>query len=738
MKKYLAMFLAVLMLASMMPMLVLAEETGEADPQARPGDQETFDEATFTHIDVRIAGASFTLKRNIVDKDGNIISTSTETITANVTKVYSVTINGTKYEGFSKSGSYEFRKTKNVSIKGKDITDSSRAVIVVDLQDSKGNTYEKVSISMGKSQIVKAAENCDGYRPGHYDGLDFQLEGEVSGQDIEVSVSSTGIGFEITKNLDGVPCTTPNLFEFELYQGDKLIASAKNDANGKAVIAISYENLTDFSDITYLLREKVGGDGYIYDLNEYTIVVGFHEPELDEHGDYVRKPYVKSGEISNLVFNNTTVTPSPAPTEVPTPSPAPTEEPTPSPAPTEEPTPSPAPTEEPTPSPAPTEEPTPSPAPTEEPTPSPAPTEEPTPSPAPTEEPTPSPAPTEEPTPSPAPTEEPTPSPAPTEEPTPSPAPTEEPTPSPAPTEEPTPSPAPTEVPNPQVDLMIPVKKIVEKTGSYLPNTDTTFNFSVKLSNKECGTDKIVVKWGDAPIADGKFSLTVKAGETGASGYLYISGPLSQIANLSGTIEEIVPENTGKWTYDTKVYSFTTDAEGGFASFYYTLDGSTHSASAAEFTNQFKEDVPRTTLTVKKVWQDKGYEKKRPGSVTVELYYYQKDKNGKDTKTKVLYKVNGKSITAELNENNDWSYTFENLDARWTWTVDEVKTPSGYSRKVTLSADKKTATVTNTYGAQPKTGFDGLPLILCMAGVMLAGGAALVLINKKKSSRKSR
>ena len=675
MKKYLAMFLAVLMLASMMPMLVLAEETGEADPQARPGDQETFDEATFTHIDVRIAGASFTLKRNIVDKDGNIISTSTETITANVTKVYSVTINGTKYEGFSKSGSYEFRKTKNVSIKGKDITDSSRAVIVVDLQDSKGNTYEKVSISMGKSQIVKAAENCDGYRPGHYDGLDFQLEGEVSGQDIEVSVSSTGIGFEITKNLDGVPCTTPNLFEFELYQGDKLIASAKNDANGKAVIAISYENLTDFSDITYLLREKVGGDGYIYDLNEYTIVVGFHEPELDEHGDYVRKPYVKSGEISNLVFNNTTVTPSPAPTEVPTPSPAPTEEPTPSPAPTEEPTPSPAPTEEPTPSPAPTEEPTPSPAPTEEPTPSPAPTEEPTPSPA--------------------------------------------------PTEEPTPSPAPTEVPDPQVDLMIPVKKIVEKTGSYLPNTDTTFNFSVKLSNKECGTDKIVVKWGDAPIADGKFSLTVKAGETGASGYLYISGPLSQIANLSGTIEEIVPENTGKWTYDTKVYSFTTDAEGGFASFYYTLDGSTHSASAAEFTNQFKEDVPRTTLTVKKVWQDKGYEKKRPGSVTVELYYYQKDKNGKDTKTKVLYKVNGKSITAELNENNDWSYTFENLDARWTWTVDEVKTPSGYSRKVTLSADKKTATVTNTYGAQPKTGFDGLPLILCMAGVMLAGGAAL-------------
>ena len=648
MKKYLAMFLAVLMLASMMPMLVLAEETGEADPQARPGDQETFDEATFTHIDVRIAGASFTLKRNIVDKDGNIISTSTETITANVTKVYSVTINGTKYEGFSKSGSYEFRKTKNVSIKGKDITDSSRAVIVVDLQDSKGNTYEKVSISMGKSQIVKAAENCDGYRPGHYDGLDFQLEGEVSGQDIEVSVSSTGIGFEITKNLDGVPCTTPNLFEFELYQGDKLIASAKNDANGKAVIAISYENLTDFSDITYLLREKVGGDGYIYDLNEYTIVVGFHEPELDEHGDYVRKPYVKSGEISNLVFNNTTVTPSPAPTEVPTPSPAPTEEPTPSPAPTEEPTPSPA------------------------------------------------------------------------------------------PTEEPTPSPAPTEVPDPQVDLMIPVKKIVEKTGSYLPNTDTTFNFSVKLSNKECGTDKIVVKWGDAPIADGKFSLTVKAGETGASGYLYISGPLSQIANLSGTIEEIVPENTGKWTYDTKVYSFTTDAEGGFASFYYTLDGSTHSASAAEFTNQFKEDVPRTTLTVKKVWQDKGYEKKRPGSVTVELYYYQKDKNGKDTKTKVLYKVNGKSITAELNENNDWSYTFENLDARWTWTVDEVKTPSGYSRKVTLSADKKTATVTNTYGAQPKTGFDGLPLILCMAGVMLAGGAALVLINKKKSSRKSR
>ena len=40
--------------------------------------------------------------------------------------------------------------------------------------------------------------------------------------------------------------------------------------------------------------------------------------------------------------------------------------------------------------------------------------------------------------------------------------------------------------------------------------------------------------------------------------------------------------------------------------------------------------------------------------------------------------------------------------------------------------------MTNTYGAQPKTGFDGLPLILVMCGVLLAGGAALILVNRKK------
>ena len=168
---------------------------------------------------------------------------------------------------------------------------------------------------------------------------------------------------------------------------------------------------------------------------------------------------------------NSTLAPTPSPTDNPTPSP--TENPTPSP--TSEPTP--APTNNP--SPAPTDIPTPSP--TSNPTPSPtddptlAPTDNPTPSP--TSEPTPSP--TDEPTPSP--TSNPTP--APTDEPTP--APTNDPTfsptdnPTPGPTSEPTPQPSPQPTPRPthdwcsEVDYTLGIRIIIS-SGCSLTNDECT------------------------------------------------------------------------------------------------------------------------------------------------------------------------------------------------------------------------------------------------------------------------
>ncbi len=50
--------------------------------------------------------------------------------------------------------------------------------------------------------------------------------------------------------------------------------------------------------------------------------------------------------------------------------------------------------------------------------------------------------------------------------------------------------------------------------------------------------------------------LTVKAGETTASGVLTITGPASQMKNLEGKLTEVGSEKETKWTFDGSVYTF--------------------------------------------------------------------------------------------------------------------------------------------------------------------------------------
>ena len=55
----------------------------------------------------------------------------------------------------------------------------------------------------------------------------------------------------------------------------------------------------------------------------------------------------------------------------------------------------------------------------------------------------------------------------------------------------------------------------------------------------------------------------------------------------------------------------------------------------------------------------------------------------------------------ELNATNNWSYTWNNLDDSYTWTVKELDVPAGYSTKSDVSTDGKTTTITNTKAKQP-------------------------------------
>lgn len=71
------------------------------------------------------------------------------------------------------------------------------------------------------------------------------------------------------------------------------------------------------------------------------------------------------------------------------------------------------------------------------------------------------------------------------------------------------------------------------------------------------------------------------------------------------------------------------------------------------------EAIEYNKLTVHKVWEDNGYPE-RPDSVKVNLL--------KDGKV---------SETVTLNEENQWTYSWDNLDDRYAWTVEE-EVPEGY------------------------------------------------------------
>lgn len=78
-------------------------------------------------------------------------------------------------------------------------------------------------------------------------------------------------------------------------------------------------------------------------------------------------------------------------------------------------------------------------------------------------------------------------------------------------------------------------------------------------------------------------------------------------------------------------------------------------------------------LTVRKVWKDDGAN--RPAQITVRLM-----KDGKEDKT------------ADLNAENMWTYTFDQLKQGHEWTVEEVNPPKGYHVEYRKEGDLMTIT----------------------------------------------
>ena len=97
-------------------------------------------------------------------------------------------------------------------------------------------------------------------------------------------------------------------------------------------------------------------------------------------------------------------------------------------------------------------------------------------------------------------------------------------------------------------------------------------------------------------------------------------------------------------------------------------------------TNRLKSsDAPTTkNVTVRKVWEDQD-STKRPAVVNVQLY-----------KDLVPYG------TVTLSEDNNWQFTWTDLDASAEWTLDEIDVPEGYERSIRMETSDDQAVTTCT------------------------------------------
>ena len=124
--------------------------------------------------------------------------------------------------------------------------------------------------------------------------------------------------------------------------------------------------------------------------------------------------------------------------------------------------------------------------------------------------------------------------------------------------------------------------------------------------------------------------------------------------------------------------------------------------------------------TVTKVWDDKGYENERPSNIKITLLKYG-----------VVYD----EIT--VNPQNNSTYTWEDLDDTYDWTIVEKEVPANYISKVTKNGNEYQ--VINTHKKTdasflPNTGqlWWPIPILIGVGLILIALGIIITPKNKLK------
>lgn len=231
----------------------------------------------------------------------------------------------------------------------------------------------------------------------------------------------------------------------------------------------------------------------------------------------------------------------------------------------------------------------------------------------------------------------------------------------------------------------------VAAKGTIEPDKETAVSFN---NYKGAGNPAIVnisamkMLDGAAPSgSDFTFILTDEYGNTvqtvnnDGSNITFDTLSFSEEGTYRYTVKEVAGSDE-TIIYDNAVYTimiYVTLSDSYQAEVTYKKDGAAYDGQIA-FANKTK-DVPlpakTVSVSVNKVWID-GYSERRPSAVTVQLY-----------RNNSAY---GDAVT--LNESNNWSYVWAELDEGYTYTVDEVNCPGGYTKKVEHSGNAWT--ITNT------------------------------------------
>ncbi|MBE6893477.1 MAG: Cna B-type domain-containing protein, partial [Ruminococcaceae bacterium] len=251
----------------------------------------------------------------------------------------------------------------------------------------------------------------------------------------------------------------------------------------------------------------------------------------------------------------------------------------------------------------------------------------------------------------------------------------------------------------------------ITKVGGSAEDDSIVFTNKYEADEAEISVTK---KWsGDTESrrpaigsSDIAFELQYKA--PGATGWETFAGE-----GLVTVDESITDNDDGTWTV-SYILNYPKGTFGGYefrvvetkipANYTASNNGEEFTGGIAKdggtITNTYKtpyNPTPKTSLTIKKVWDDKNdkYEV-RPDSVQVRIY------------------ANGERYTdVVLSENNGWSYTVRNLPKyeggkRVEYTAVEINVPKYYSASYSTSSGS--VVITNTYGDEPRNPSTGAPV----------------------------